>query len=173
MALRKKEDIWLDESDVIRHFRPMKCLLFFFSSTFHIYWWPVNTALRYSFNGYWSLHLLVTSKYEMLSRRKIEDNSLAESDVLRHFRPMKCLPFFLETHVLHHGLRTSGFLQQWKSLTDKKEGTLLALITPALIQRRPILRRSLFRQEQISTYGHLGPLFNATIGKIRKKAKFF
>ena len=36
--------------------------------------------------------------------------------------------------------------------------TLLALITPALSQRRPILRRPLFRQEQISTYRHLGPL---------------
>ena len=31
--------------------------------------------------------------------------------------------------------------------------TLLALITPALSQRRP-----LFRQEQILTYRHLGPL---------------
>ena len=36
--------------------------------------------------------------------------------------------------------------------------TLLALITPTLSQRRPILRRPLFRQEQISTYRHLGPL---------------
>ena len=36
--------------------------------------------------------------------------------------------------------------------------TLLALITPALSQRRPILRRPLFRQEKISTYRHLGPL---------------
>ena len=36
--------------------------------------------------------------------------------------------------------------------------TLLALITPALSQRRPILRRPLIRQEQISTYRHLGPL---------------
>ena len=36
--------------------------------------------------------------------------------------------------------------------------TLLALITPALSQRRPILRRPLFRQEQISIYRHLGPL---------------
>ena len=36
--------------------------------------------------------------------------------------------------------------------------TLLALITPALSQRRPILRRPLFRQEQISTYRHLGPI---------------
>ena len=35
--------------------------------------------------------------------------------------------------------------------------TLLALITPALSQRRPILRLPLFRQEQISTYRHLGP----------------
>ena len=38
-----------------------------------------------------------------------------------------------------------------------KNHTLLALITPALSQRRPILRRPLFRQEQISTYRHLGP----------------
>ena len=36
--------------------------------------------------------------------------------------------------------------------------TLLALITPALSQRRPIWRRPLFCQEQISTYRHLGPL---------------
>ena len=36
--------------------------------------------------------------------------------------------------------------------------TLLALITPALSQRQPLLRRPLFRQEQISTYRHLGPL---------------
>ena len=36
--------------------------------------------------------------------------------------------------------------------------TLLAFITPALSQRRPILRRPLFRQEQISTYRHIGPL---------------
>ena len=28
-GLKKKEDIPLDESDVIRHFRPMKCIFFF------------------------------------------------------------------------------------------------------------------------------------------------
>ena len=39
----KKEDISLDESDVIRNFRLMKCLIFFFSPKFSIYWWPVNT----------------------------------------------------------------------------------------------------------------------------------
>ena len=40
--------------------------------------------------------------------------------------------------------------------SNKSSGpyTLLALITPALSQRRPILRRPLFRQEQISTYRH-------------------
>ena len=37
--------ITLVESDVIPQFWPMECLLFFFSSTFSIYWWPVN---RYS-----------------------------------------------------------------------------------------------------------------------------
>ena len=38
VARRKKEDIQLDESEVIRHFWPMKCLLFFFEPTFSIYW---------------------------------------------------------------------------------------------------------------------------------------
>ena len=50
--------------------------------------------------------------------------------------------------------------------------TLLALITPALSQRRPILRRPLFRQEQVSTYRHLGPLLTPPLGKIRKMARF-
>ena len=45
------------------------------------------------------------------------------------------------------------------SISDKNHiNTLLALITPALGQRRPILRRPLFRPEQILTYRHLGPL---------------
>ena len=35
------------------------------------------------------------------------------------------------------------------------------------------LRRPLFRQEQISTYRHLGPAFNATIGKNQKKGKVY
>ena len=38
----KKEDIPLDESDVIRHLRPMECLLFFFLS---------KCRLRYPFKG--------------------------------------------------------------------------------------------------------------------------
>ena len=53
--------------------------------------------------------------------------------------------------------------------------TLLALITPALSQRRPILRRPLFRQEQISSYRHLGPLLTPR-GKNQKnqnKGKVF
>ena len=45
-----------------------------------------------------------------------------------------------------------------KIAPESRSYTLLALITPALSQRRPILRRPLFRQEQISTYRHLGPL---------------
>ena len=52
---------------------------------------------------------------------------------------------------------------------------MLALITPALSQRRPILRRPLFRQEQISIYRHLGPFVTPRYGKIRKirkKARF-
>ena len=52
------------------------------------------------------------------------------------------------------------FWQTVKPFITNKSGitTLLALITPALSQRRSILRRPLFRQEQISTYHHLGPL---------------
>ena len=42
VARRKKEDIPLAESDVIRHFRSMECLLFFFSPKCFIYWWLVD-----------------------------------------------------------------------------------------------------------------------------------
>ena len=69
-----------------------------------------------------------------------------------------------------HKKRVNILLQIMSAFT-----TLLALITPALSQRRPILRRPLFRQEQISIDRHLGPLLTPRYGKvrkIRKKAKF-
>ena len=58
-------------------------------------------------------------------------------------------------YYLYH----SVFILIKHSILSFTRYTLLALITPALSQRRP-----LFRQEQILTYRHLGPLL---IGKNR------
>ena len=60
-ARSKKEDIPLAENDVKRHFRPMECLLFFFSPKFSIYWWPVNADFGSAFKckkfqGGWGIY---------------------------------------------------------------------------------------------------------------------
>ena len=55
----------------------------------------------------------------------------------------------------------TSLFREVKLITTLIINTLLTLITPALSQRRPILRRPLFRQEQISTYRHLGPLLTS------------
>ena len=61
---RKKEDIPLAESDVIRHFRPMECLLFFFERQGNAPWVadfriPLNNQLYYSsISGMRLLHRL-------------------------------------------------------------------------------------------------------------------
>ena len=77
--------------------------------------------------------------------------------------------FIIKIKRVEH--RQDSMQTKTKSIRGAFYNTLLALITPALSQRRPILRRPLFRQVQISTYRHLGPLLTLRYGKIRKIRK--
>ena len=72
------------ESDVMRQFRPIECLIFFFSPTFSIYWWLVSDlVVVFGLCNYATIFQMISLMFKIL--RYIYESLSGLSDGIRPY----------------------------------------------------------------------------------------